>query len=323
MVERKRVEKEVEHTEPFHVKYRPTKLDQVLGQDAVVKSLRAAMRQQARPHTFLFSGPTGTGKTTLARIISAELGCLPQNIVEVDAASNSGIDAMRDVTSTLRYNGFGASPNRGIIVDECHGLSKQAWDSLLKSIEEPPPHVFFFFCTTNPEKVPATVLTRMQNYQLKAFKQNDLMDLLEYVCDQEELDCPSKFLEMAARASNGSPRQALVMLSMIHSCDDEEEAARLLEQPLEDKEIIDLCRAMVQRKLDWEMVQKTLKTIETPAESARIIITAYLSSCVMGAKTEKQAMDLLSLLRIFSKPCNPTDKIAPLLLAFDDVLFGV
>jgi DNA polymerase-3 subunit gamma/tau len=242
--------------------------------------------------------------------------------MEIDAATNTGIDAMRDITSALKYQGFGDSPNKMIILDEVHALSKQAWTALLKSIEEPPPHVFFALCTTDSGKVPVTVLTRCLNYNLKPIRYDDLMDLLEDVADRENLDTPAHILGMIGRACNGSPRQALVMLSMLKDVTDQQEAATLLEQPLEDKEVIDLARLLVKGELDWAALQKTLKSLtESNPESVRIIITHYLNACLMGAKSERDVPKLLDYLYAFSKPCNPTDKMAPILLSFGDCIF--
>ena len=322
---RKIVEDPVEEpkVEPYHLLYRPRKLSEVLGQDAVVKSLKGNLKASSRPHSYLFTGPSGTGKTTLSRIMAAELGCQPASILEVDAASNSGIDAMKEVLSGLRYQGFGDSPNRAIIVDECHALSKNAWQALLKPIEEPPGHVFFFLCTTENGKVPDTILTRCQSYLLKPCRYDDLMDLLELVAEAEKLDLPAAMLSQVARACNGSPRQALVMLAMIQGCTTEDEVARILETPLDNAEIIDLCRALIEKKLQWGKLVETLKRMpEMSAESARIIITAYISACIMSPKGNNN--DVVRLLRVadaFSRPFNPTDKLMPLLLAFGELIF--
>ena len=323
MTVRKQIEQPQEVTDPLHIRYRPRHLDDVLGQDPVVKSLRAVLKEKSRPHAFLFTGPAGTGKTTLARILTTSFECDSNNVIEVDAASNSGIDAMREITSTLRYNGFGDTPNKAIIIDEAHGLSKQAWDSLLKSVEQPPPHVFFFFCTTVPSKVPETIVTRCHSYNLKQVRFNELMDLLERVCDAEQFDSiPTKHLEMVARAADGSPRKALVQLSMIHDAEDEDEVAVLLESPLENKEVIELCRLMVQEKLTWEKVQFNLKALgDVPAESIRIVISCYLAACLMGSKSGRDQVRLLDMLECFNKPCNPSDKLAPLLIAFGRLVF--
>ena len=307
--------------EPYHVKYRPRSLKDVVGQGAVVKSLQDAVKKATRPHAFLFTGPSGTGKTTLSRILAAGLGCSPSNILEVDAASNSGIDAMREVTSTLRYQGFGETPNRAIIIDEAHALSKAAWQSMLKPIEEPPAHVFFFICTTEAGKVPETIVTRCHNYLLKPVKFDDIMDLLERVADAEGLSTPDAVLQMAGRACSGSPRQALVMLSMIQDCEDPDEAARLLETPLENKEVIDLCRLLLKGDLDWKKLTGTLKAMpDMSAESVRIVIVNYLAACIMGARSEGEAGRLLDVLHEFSKPFNSSDKLAPLLLAFGNLI---
>lgn len=309
--------------DPFHVLYRPKKLKEVYGQDGVVKSIMGSLKAAARPHSFLFTGPSGTGKTTLARIVAAEMGCAPSNLIEVDAASNSGIDPMKDLLSSLRYQGFGDSPNRAIIVDECHALSKQAWQALLKPIEEPPPHIFFFLCTTEDGKVPETIVTRCQSYNLKPVRFDDLMDLLEMVCEEEKLATPDYILEMVARSCDGSPRKALVQLAMVQDCESEDEAARILEAPLENKEIIDLCRALIDRKLEWRRLVATLKAMpEMQAESARIIITAYISGCIMNPRgSDADVVRLLRVADAFSRPFNPTDKMMPLLLAFGDLIF--
>jgi len=310
------------NTDPLHIKYRPANLKEVVGQKDVVSSLQAMIKSKSRAHSFLFTGPSGCGKTTLARIIASEFGCDRSNIVEADAATNNGIDDMRGITETLRYAGFGDSPNKMVIIDECHALSKAAWQSLLKAVEEPPPHVFFAFCTTDPGKVPETIKTRCLSYNVKPLKYDDMMDLLEAVADDERLDVTKALLGTVARASDGSPRRALVQLAMVLDCNSDAEVQTLLEQPFENKEIIDLCRKMIERDLQWKDAVKVLGDMtEMAPESIRIVVTNYVAGCLMRPKSEKDVPRLLDVLHAFSKPCNPTDKLAPILLAMGQVLY--
>lgn len=315
------VEEQVQQ-DPIHVKYRPKRFEDVVGQGPVIKSLQATLANASRPHTFLFTGPSGCGKTTLARIIASSLGVVGANVLELNAATNNGVDDMREIISVLRYQGFGESPRKLIILDECHQLSKQAWNSILKSVEEPPPHVFFVFCTTEPGKVPDTIRTRCAAYNLQPVKMDDLLDLLEMVCEKEEYNTSPNVLTMVAKAAGGSPRQALVGLASVHATKDEEEVALLLAEPSENKEVIDLCRQLVGGKLDWKTLTSTLKAMpEMAPESVRIVVVNYLASCLMGARSESDITRLLDMLHCFSKPCNASEKLAPLLLAFGSYIY--
>lgn len=322
---RQRAETQVEEIPdlPLHLKYRPTTFDDVIGQDHAVKSLRDVLKKPTRPHAYIFTGPAGTGKTTLARILMKQLGCQPANIIEADAATNNGIDAMRALTDGLRYQGFGASPNKGIIIDEAHAISKQAWQSLLKSVEEPPAHVYWVFCTTEAGKIPEAIVTRCHNYTLKEVRRDDVYDLVAFVAGQEKLKTPDNILDVVVGAAGGSPRKALVMLSMVGDVTDPKEAAQILATPLDNKDIIDLCRLLLDRKLTWVKLTSTLRAIEgLSAEGARIVIANYLAGCLMNAKNDGAARDILDTLYPFRQPFVSTDKLAPLLLAFGEVMFA-
>lgn len=306
-----------EPMEPLHIKYRPKSLKEVVGQDATVRSLQSMLLKEGHNHVYLFTGPAGTGKTTLARILATEFDCGLESMIEVDAASNSGIDDMRQITSALRYQGFGKHSNKAIILNECQGLSKQAWDSLLDSTEQPPPHVYFFFTSTNPEKIPKAMLTRCASYHLNALKYDDIMDVLEEVVKLENMDPLAGTLGQVADACEGSLRHALTMLAKVWDCDTANDVAELLRTPLDNTEVIELCRMLIKGDLGWKRLQETLKGLEEmSAESIRIIITNYLVKCAWGARGEKEAMHIVDMLEVFGKPCNPTDKMAPILIAF-------
>ncbi len=223
----------------LHVEYRPDNLDEVIGQDAIVKSLKQKFKSKDIPHAFLFTGGAGCGKTTLARIIGKEVGASGPGLMEIDAATNTGIDAWREISAQLQYTSMGKNPNKFVIIDECHRLSGSAWDSLLKIIEEPPSHVFFSLCTTNIKKVPKTIRTRCQEYTLKDVRVDDLRDLLDEVADAEDISLPKGGIELICRQSEGSPRRALTYLSQSAGCTTKEEIADILRTPLDDKEVID------------------------------------------------------------------------------------
>lgn len=311
-------------TSALHTKYRPATLEDVRGQEAIVKSIRSSLGSRSRPHAFLFTGPSGCGKTTLARIIARELGVESQNIIEADAATNTGIDATRALTDTLRYAGFGASANKMVILDECHALSKAAWQSLLKVLEEPPPHVYFALCTTEPGKVPDTISTRCQSYVLSSLRYADLLELIEGVAEAEGFKTDAAILQHVARAAQGSPRRALVMLAQVHDCTDAEEAALVLAQPFENKEVIDLCRLMVSGgpRLTWKKVQDTLAAIKDDnPESMRLVIVNYITACLMKSETEGSTVRLLEMLSQFRTPCNASEKFAPIVLALGNIVY--
>lgn len=545
---------------PLITKYRPSSLDTILGQSATVASIRTAIKKGPTPHAWLFTGPSGCGKTTLARIVAGMVGCAPNNVLEIDAATNSGIDAMREVSGSLRYLGFGDSSVRAVILDECfqagtlvdtpsgpkpiesvirgdvvnnatgtghvvrrketrvhysrivkvcvknrlpiicsedhpfltpygwvkakdlyhaeciflskscvsrqllkmwdslheqgrwysvlqrmqnedlpgvqnfaqhaqqhmlpgvrvcgrgeeaflsspggmaeeyegrtdcarlvpergsrqveggeaagawlvcvesveyvnrqrvsdgaaedqegsgayqtfydlevdthpsfsvegllvhncHALSAQAWQSLLKVLEEPPAHAYFMLCTTNPGKVPQTALTRCASYQVRELVKDDVWDLLERVCKDEGFKTGEDVLRVIVGTADGSARRALSALQMVHDCEDAKEAALLLSQPFEDAEVVELLRAMVSgARLDWAACVAVLAANkDADPEGLRLMIVNYLSAVLLNVKDVKRAGYLLDCLAQFMRPAQRSEKMAGLLLAFGNL----
>ena len=307
-------------SEPLHVKYRPTRFEHVVGQDGVMESIMSLFSKKGEermPHAFLFIGPSGVGKTTLARLIAAELGARDNGIIEIDAATNSGIDDMRAVTGTLQYHSFGPTPTKMVILDECQALSDKAWQSLLKIIEEPPDHVYFAFCTTHSAKVPKTVKTRCHSYVLSEVPTKDLADLIEDVAEHQRIKLPGGASTIIARASEGSPRQALVYLSMCAGASNLEMVHDILSEPAEQGEAVELARLLVSGRGNWREAVRILEKLkEQNPESTRIMINRY-STAVVLKSTNKPNMAALATLEAFS---SPTYDMGALVLAVADVI---
>jgi DNA polymerase-3 subunit gamma/tau len=207
-------------------KYRPQTFNTVLGHAAAVRSLEAAIKNK-RSHAFMFTGRSGVGKTTLAYITVAALGCDPDNLVEVDAATHSGVDDMRSVTGGLLYHPLGGSA-KAIIVDECHKLSDSAWNSLLKKVEDPPEFAYWVFCTTEPTKVPDTIRSRCLHYDLKPIGYLILVGLVSAVAELEHMNLADGIAGLCAKEAEGSARQALANLGKCADAKSQAEAAELL-----------------------------------------------------------------------------------------------
>ncbi len=216
-------------------KYRPQTFDEIVGQEHVTQTLTNAIATGRLHHAFLFTGARGVGKTTAARILAKCLSCVnaptptPCNVCdacreitagtsvdvqEIDAASNNGVDNIRELREAIRY-----APVRGkkkvYILDEVHMLSGGAWNALLKTLEEPPPHAVFVFATTDPHKLPATILSRVQRYDFKLVPQRRIVEHLTKILDDEKLTYEKAALSLVARESGGSVRDALSLLDQV------------------------------------------------------------------------------------------------------------
>jgi DNA polymerase III gamma/tau subunit len=301
--------------ESLLTKYRPKTFKEVIGQAPIVRSLEAAIKSKAGK-AFLFVGPSGTGKTTLARIVSDRLGC-GKDIVEVDAASATGIDDMRQVTASAVYRPMDGAVGRGYIIDEMHMLSKAAVTSLLKSLEEAP-WAYWFLCTTEEGKVPAAVKTRCLKYELKPVKDKELVEWLSEI-SLEEGNNSTKYtgiLDLCAKEANGSPRQALANLGVCLGVQTREEAAELLKSAAESTETINFVRALY-RGVSWKELQRLLAGMDGQnAESVRQVVRAYGTKVVLGAKDEKTAGRACEVLDAFREPMiYASDGITPVILA--------
>lgn len=299
----------------YHNKYRPTTLAEVFGQDDVARSLDAAIKAKSS-RAFLFTGPSGTGKTTLARIIATRVGTKKENLLEIDGASHTGVDAMRELRERIQYIPMGGG-TRTVVLDECHMLSKAAWNALLKMLEEPPPKTYWCLCTTEPDKVPDTVATRCARYVLKPVGDKKLFALLQTVRSKEKLKTPDAVLGVCVDVAAGSPRRALTALAAAAQCADAKAAGRVLETTeLEpDAEAFQLARAV------WAGSQGTvytelLKQLRSQsAESVRCVVVQFLLSCVLNNPRSKGVPRALVVLDELRSPIGAQDHHVLLLAA--------
>lgn len=214
------------------LKYRPSSFDRLIGQEAITQTLSSALNQNRLSHAYLFSGLRGSGKTSTARIFAKALvceqgpnatpcdvceHCLSANenrhidIIEMDAASNRGIDDIRELIESTKYKPSSAR-FKIFIIDEVHMLTTQAFNALLKTLEEPPSYVKFILATTDPLKLPATILSRVQHFRFKQIKQSDVINHLCHILNLEKIEYEKEALEMLSRAGNGSLRDTLTLL---------------------------------------------------------------------------------------------------------------
>ncbi len=222
-------------------KWRPQTFDDLTGQEPVAHILRNALAHNKVAHAYIFSGPRGVGKTTTARILAKALNCengptsdpcgkcascldvaegSSMDVSEIDGASNTGVDNIRDLREKVRYAPSGGR-YKVYIIDEAHMLSTSAFNALLKTLEEPPPHVIFVLATTEPKKIPPTVLSRCQHLPFSRMSGHKIKDRLKTIADAEGIKISTSPLEMIARAADGSMRDALTLLDQLTSFSDD------------------------------------------------------------------------------------------------------
>lgn len=212
--------------------YRPQSFDDVVGQTHVTKTLRNAISKGKQSHAYIFSGPRGTGKTSIAKVFAKAINCLnsddgePCNeceicrgitqgtnsdVIEIDAASNNGVDEIRNIRDKVKY-APSESKYKVYIIDEVHMLTTGAFNALLKTLEEPPAHAIFILATTEPHKIPPTIISRAQRFDFKAISMDQIVDRLKFVADSQSLDYDEAALEFIAKASEGGMRDALSIM---------------------------------------------------------------------------------------------------------------
>lgn len=262
-------------------KYRPKTFDDVYGQQIVVQTLKNVIKNNKLTHAYLFVGPRGTGKTSIAKIFAKTINCLhPEDglscekcdicisnnsnenvdIIEMDAASNNGVDEIREIRNHITLLPT-VSKYKIYIIDEVHMLTTGAFNALLKTLEEPPEHIIFILATTEPHKIPLTIMSRCQSFEFKPIPVATIKERLKYICAQENINIDDKSLNLIAEESNGGLRDAVSMLDQLNAYADgniKYEDVLLLNGRINDNEI---------EKFMTEMVNDDLNSVFTKIES--------------------------------------------------------
>ena len=345
--------------ESLYRKYRPLTFDSVVGQQHIVSTLEHAITEGRLSHAYLFCGPRGTGKTTMARILAKALlcrnaeaaraegasGCMPDgtceeceliaegnhpDVYELDAASRTGVDNVREEI----INSVNFAPVRGkykiYIIDEVHMLTTAAFNALLKTLEEPPTHVIFVLCTTDPQKILETILSRCQRFDFHRIGNEDIERRLAYVCEQEGFDYDDEALAIVARHAKGGMRDALSTLEQlsvfgngtVHADD-----ARSLLGEVSDQILGEFARAIADRDvaelygLIRAQVEEGNDLLELTRDLVAHVRDVYVA-CVAGARAElfeggaEQAEALAAEAAAFGE--HPADRLARVLTVLDD-----
>lgn len=276
-------------------KYRPKDFNDVCGQNSVIKILQRQVTNKDYKHAYLFTGPSGCGKTTIARILAFKINGNLQGLEEIDAASNSGVENVRNIVKSAKERSLNSS-YKIFLIDECHSISTQGWNAFLKCIEEPPEYTIFMFCTTNPEKVPVTIVNRCQRYNLSKISSDKIIDRLTYICASEGYTNYSETVEYISKLCNGGLRNAISDLEKVVSLNTDLDIKNTIEV-LGDysySTFFKLVNDIIDSKCDE--VLKCISTIYYNGDDLKLFVNKFLSFCLDVTKYSLfKDVDLLTI----------------------------
>ena len=272
-------------------KYRPQSLQQIKGNFSLIQALTSKCQHKKDiPHVILLTGPKGCGKTTIGRIVAKEAGIIGKDLNEVNCADDTGIDPIRVINKQSHLSALSGDV-RGWILDEVHRLTPQAQSALLKPLEDTPDHVYFFLCTTEPNKLLDTILSRCMRFDVEKLTEQQITMLLMRICKSEEKKVPKSVLEQIATDSLGHARDALVILEKIIDLPPDDMSIAAKKIATNQNTIIELCHALTKQQ-PWHSITKIINGIEEPPERVRHAVMQYCDS-ILSKKDDPLAYIIL------------------------------
>lgn len=267
-------------THELQKRFRPKSFRSIVGQEAAVKTLEAKIKS-GLPHALLLSGPSGTGKTTIGRILKEHLNAGP-NFYEIDAARNNGIDAIRKIEQRCHMAPLGGD-SIVYLIDEAHRLTSAAQEAFLKILEDTPEHVYFFLATTDPQKLIKTIRNRCTHIPLKPVARPSLTNLIKRVCSKIKFELDEDVLEEILKESEGSPRRALVLLDVVREHEEIEDQLESIKDSSTERTAIEICRILFRTggSRNWKEMSSVLQSLEEDPEGLRRMILGYARSCLL------------------------------------------
>jgi DNA polymerase-3 subunit gamma/tau len=280
----------------LYKKHRPTKFSGVVGQSTSVRTLVEFGKRGSMPHFLLFTGPSGTGKTTVARILKGKLRCSDWDFIELNCAGDArGIDTVRQINEQVSSSPMGGK-SRIWLLDEAGKLTPDAQTALLKTLEDTPDHAYFILCTTDPQKLIKTLHTRATTVKFEPIKATDLALLLDSVAGKEGMKLSVEVRDKIVEAADGSARMALVILNQIVGVEGEEDRLATVSASGGTSVAIDIARALIKPGVQWGIVSKLLKECTDEPETVRRVVLGYFASVLIGGgRLAGRAFDVICI----------------------------